>query len=432
MSLPTYKQNDGKGNDSGFVPPGQQKAKKQRADLQYLLMAKGGGGGNSGGNSGGNGSGTGTDKDNNDGKGSGVENDNKEKWVEKEKDLNSKGYKGKGKYENRGKHLGWYKNGKYGDQLNPELIETTYYLNDVADPLTQVLMTYDDNDNYKAAYAYGLERFEVQALDSTRPESQDPLYYLYDGLGSVAQLTRPNGEVRDHYRYDEYGVPAPGAKLSEDGRNVNHNSFGYTGELWDEEDDLLYLRSRYYLPKIGRFMTRDAFPGFTANPLSMHKYAYVENSPVNFVDPLGFNKKEAGKGSVVQPPNPKAVYKAPNPKDINQPVLQKALDQPLKQKLSSSEIKTKAWKATLHDPNVKNVIAFWTTKLSYDFLAIETLDALIVAAGGATVVAPEIMILIYAGLTIFAIDDANKFWDDCNVVGETYCYYYRKIQKENE
>ncbi|GEM_PF-4184386 len=39
-----------------------------------------------------------------------------------------------------------------------------------------------------------------------------------------AAFMRPNGEVRDHYRYDEFGVPAPRAKLSEDGRNVNHNS----------------------------------------------------------------------------------------------------------------------------------------------------------------------------------------------------------------
>ena len=148
-------------------------------------------------------------------------------------------------------------------------------------------MTYDDNDNYKAAYAYGLERFEVQALDSTRPESHDPLYYLHDGLGSVTQLTRPNGEVRDHYRYDEYGVPAPGAKLSEDGRNVNHNSFGYTGELWDEEDDLLYLRSRYYRPEMGRFVTRDVFSGFMATPSSFNKYSYVGNNPVGFVDPTG-------------------------------------------------------------------------------------------------------------------------------------------------
>ncbi|MHB9096029.1 MAG: RHS repeat-associated core domain-containing protein [Eubacteriales bacterium] len=148
-------------------------------------------------------------------------------------------------------------------------------------------MTYDGQDKYRAAYAYGIERFEEQALDDTRPESQDPLYYLYDGLGSVSQMVRPNGEVRDHYGYDEFGVPAPGAKLSEDGRNVNHNSFGYTGESWDEEDNLLYLRARYYQPDIGRFTTRDMFPGYTDTPLTMNKYAYVGNNPVNNIDPLG-------------------------------------------------------------------------------------------------------------------------------------------------
>jgi len=158
-------------------------------------------------------------------------------------------------------------------------------------------MTYDEDGNFDAAYTYGLERIEIEALDDTRPESQDPLYYLYDGLGSVTFMVKSDGNKRDHYRYDEYGNPAPGnSKLSEDGRNVNHNAFGYTGELWDEEDDLLYLRSRYYAPKLGRFMTRDVFHGYMANPLSMHKYAYVENSPVNYVDPLGFNKKEADQG----------------------------------------------------------------------------------------------------------------------------------------
>ncbi|MHB9095190.1 MAG: RHS repeat-associated core domain-containing protein, partial [Eubacteriales bacterium] len=142
-------------------------------------------------------------------------------------------------------------------------------------------------DNYKAAYTYGLERIKVQEMDDTRPESQDPLYYLYDGLGSVRQLIRPNAAVRDHYNYDEFGVPAPGAKLSEDGRNVNHNTFGYTGELWDEEDDLLYLRSRYYAPWTGRFLTEDRFGGFKQNPLSLHKYLYVANDPINNTDPLG-------------------------------------------------------------------------------------------------------------------------------------------------
>ncbi|PKM42883.1 MAG: hypothetical protein CVV03_09215 [Firmicutes bacterium HGW-Firmicutes-8] len=77
--------------------------------------------------------------------------------------------------------------------------------------------------------------------------------------------------------------------------------------MWDEEDDLLYLRSRYYQPEVGRFATRDAFPGFASNPLSMHKYAYVENDPVNYVDPFGFNKKDDGKKAVTGLPSLQAV-----------------------------------------------------------------------------------------------------------------------------
>ena len=104
-------------------------------------------------------------------------------------------------------------------------------------------MTYGEDGKFAAAYTYGLERIEVEALDETRPEAQDPLYYLYDGLGSVTFMVKPDGNMRDHYRYDEFGKPAPGnTKLSEDGRNVNHNTFGYTGEMWDEESNLLYLQ----------------------------------------------------------------------------------------------------------------------------------------------------------------------------------------------
>ncbi len=101
-------------------------------------------------------------------------------------------------------------------------------------------------------------------------------------------MVKPDGNKRDHYRYDEYGNPAPGnSKLSEDGRNVLHNTFGYTGEMWDQESELLYLRARYYEPETGRFLSRDSYEGNLQNPLSRHLYAYVGNNPVNYVDPIG-------------------------------------------------------------------------------------------------------------------------------------------------
>ena len=95
-------------------------------------------------------------------------------------------------------------------------------------------------------------------------------------------MFKPDGNVRDHYRYDEYGKPAPGnSKLSEDGRINLNNTFGYTGEQWDEETNLLYLRARYYEPETGRFLSRDTYEGELQNPLSKNLYAYVQNNSIS-------------------------------------------------------------------------------------------------------------------------------------------------------
>ena len=45
---------------------------------------------------------------------------------------------------------------------------------------------------------------------------------------------------------------------------------------------------RVYLnPDTGRFWTMDSFEGDSEDPLSLHKYLYVEDNPVNGIDPLG-------------------------------------------------------------------------------------------------------------------------------------------------
>jgi hypothetical protein len=45
---------------------------------------------------------------------------------------------------------------------------------------------------------------------------------------------------------------------------------------------------RVYLnPHTGRFWTMDTYAGNSEDPLSLHKYLYCQNNPVNFVDPSG-------------------------------------------------------------------------------------------------------------------------------------------------
>jgi RHS repeat-associated protein len=65
------------------------------------------------------------------------------------------------------------------------------------------------------------------------------------------------------------------------------NPYRYAGYRYDKVTGLYYLQSRYYKPDTGRFLTKDTFEGFENEPLSLNKYAYAGNNPVNYVDPTG-------------------------------------------------------------------------------------------------------------------------------------------------
>jgi RHS repeat-associated protein len=65
------------------------------------------------------------------------------------------------------------------------------------------------------------------------------------------------------------------------------NQFWFTGQ-WIDFETLQYdLRARQYNPYIGRFTTRDLLAGKFENPLTLHRYLYCGNDPVNWVDTSG-------------------------------------------------------------------------------------------------------------------------------------------------
>ena len=151
-------------------------------------------------------------------------------------------------------HLGWYKKADHpknpGDQDpvdNISTYEIINYVNDVSLDNAQVLMTSDKNGDYNNAYTYGLERISVDNLASDEIGKRDPLYYLNNGRGSVAQLTNSRGQVRDSYSYDTFGVVNHSGPL---GNSKTHyeNFYGYNGEDHNRISGLQYLRARYYDP----------------------------------------------------------------------------------------------------------------------------------------------------------------------------------------
>lgn len=68
---------------------------------------------------------------------------------------------------------------------------------------------------------------------------------------------------------------------------VNINPFIYKGYIYDEETDFYYLKSRYYSPKIRRFINVDSEIGERNNLEHFNLFCYCINNPVNLADEEG-------------------------------------------------------------------------------------------------------------------------------------------------
>ncbi|KAA0232099.1 MAG: RHS repeat-associated core domain-containing protein [Actinobacteria bacterium] len=64
-------------------------------------------------------------------------------------------------------------------------------------------------------------------------------------------------------------------------------AFGYRSEL--TLDNTIHLRARTYEPAEGRFTTRDPLDGVAGTTVFTSPYAYANNDPLTFADPLGLS-----------------------------------------------------------------------------------------------------------------------------------------------
>ncbi len=153
--------------------------------------------------------------------------------------------------------------------------EETSYLVDHNQPYAQVVL--ERKAGADISYVQGDD-----LISMTRPVDQGGTkYYHYDGHLSTRQLADSTGTVTDSYVYDAFGN-----LLSSTGTTVNE--FRYTGEQYDANVGFYYLRARYYNTEIGRFQTQDGYEGSSFDPATLHLYLYVQNDPVNWVDPSGY------------------------------------------------------------------------------------------------------------------------------------------------
>jgi len=111
-------------------------------------------------------------------------------------------------------------------------------------------------------------------------------YHLPDALGSVRQVADGVGAVVSAREWSPYGVEL--ALSGVEGVGGAQAGLGYTGEWFDADVGLVYLRARWLNPTTGGFTQRDSWEGNTTKPQTLFQgYVYVVNNPINFTDPSG-------------------------------------------------------------------------------------------------------------------------------------------------
>jgi len=156
----------------------------------------------------------------------------------------------------------------------------TQYLSANIFGLPYVLMELDAGLGIKASYVYASGQ-QLKEEPNAEVRTED-LYKLHNGMvGSITHEINSSGIVKNEYDYDAFGART---KL-----NVTSGKqhYGYTGEEFDTETGLLYLRARYYDPLLGRFISADPYLGRVAEPITQNRYIYVHNNPLGLVDPSG-------------------------------------------------------------------------------------------------------------------------------------------------
>ena len=118
------------------------------------------------------------------------------------------------------------------------------------------------------------------------------LKYLYrkNVFGDVEEIYDESGAPVGKYSYTAFGE----CEIETDTNGIaTKNPIRYRGYYFDEETGFYYLKTRYYDPETGRFITIDDISYLAPDTINgLNLYAYCGNNPVMYVDPSGtFNWK---------------------------------------------------------------------------------------------------------------------------------------------
>ena len=104
----------------------------------------------------------------------------------------------------------------------------------------------------------------------------------------IIPILDSTGDVVVEYTYDAWGnhIVTPTDEAYSELSQLN--PFRYRGYYYDTETGLYFLKTRYYDPEVGRFITIDDLSYLDPESINgLNLYAYCGDNPVMNVDPSG-------------------------------------------------------------------------------------------------------------------------------------------------
>jgi RHS repeat-associated protein len=132
----------------------------------------------------------------------------------------------------------------------------------------------------------------------------ESVYYFHnDHLGTPQVLTNDSQTIAWKAAYTPFGDAVASIQTVE-------NPFRFPGQYYDPKTGLHYNYFRYYNPQTGRYITPDPI-GLEGG---INLFAYVQNQPINKIDPLGLQNVPELPPIIPLPRLPKLPFPPTSPK----------------------------------------------------------------------------------------------------------------------
>lgn len=149
---------------------------------------------------------------------------------------------------------------------------TKRYVLDISGSMEHIIAETNTSDTVEYYYIHGNGLlYRIKAIDNSLQ------YYHYDYRGSTVAITNAAQTITHQYAYDEFGQLL-------DVTETDFNPYRFIGKygVMYENDDIYFMRARYYDPTTGRFLSEDPI-------WDVNQFIYAHNNPIVFVDKDGYS-----------------------------------------------------------------------------------------------------------------------------------------------